>query len=152
MWVNNKKDGKGHLKWIDGSREYKGAFKDDERHGEGVYTWDHGTKSYRGQWRNGQKDGVGYVRDNFDFVEKKGLWWCNKIVKWLPKGDDDEGQDGDSIVSQDILDWENDPNQSNFPQPKIQSIVETEELQEEEEVKKTLIEDPLQQPEVELLS
>ena len=53
---------------------------------------------------------MGYVRDSFEFVEKKGLWWCNKIVKWLPKDDDDEGQDGESIVSQDILDWENDPN------------------------------------------
>ena len=99
MWVGNKKHGKGHLKWLDGSREYKGNFKDDERHGEGTYTWDNGTKSYRGKWRNGQKDGVGYVRDDFDYIERKGLWSCNKIVKWMPRDDEDDGQSGSSIVS-----------------------------------------------------
>jgi len=32
-WKFNKKNGKGVLKWRDGSREYRGEFKDDERHG-----------------------------------------------------------------------------------------------------------------------
>ena len=49
--------------------------------------------------------------------------------------DDDEGQDGESIVSQDILDWENDPNQANFPQSKLKGVVVTEELEAEEEQK-----------------
>ena len=68
--------------------------------------WEHGTKSYRGTWRNGLKDGVGYVRDEFDYVERKGLWFCDKLVKWMPRDEDDEGQDGESIRSQDIADWE----------------------------------------------
>ena len=76
---------------MDGSREYTGEFKDDERHGKGTYLWDFGTKSYRGFWRNGTKDGVGYVRDEFDFVEKKGLWYCGKLIKWLPRDEEDEG-------------------------------------------------------------
>ena len=94
------------LKWLDGSREYRGEFKNDDRHGQGVYVWEHGTKSYRGMWRNGLKDGIGYVRDEFDYVERKGLWFCDKLVKWMPKAEEDEGQDGESIVSQDIVDWE----------------------------------------------
>ena len=94
------------LKWTDGSRIYTGAFKDDLRHGYGVYSWDHGTKSYKGNWRSGLKDGVGYVRDEFEFVEKKGLWYTGKLVKWLPRDDDDEGQDGESIKSKDLLYWD----------------------------------------------
>jgi len=42
---------------------------------------------------------MGYVRDEFDFIERKGLWFCDKLVKWMPKDDEDEGQDGESIVS-----------------------------------------------------
>ena len=41
-------------------------------------------KSYRGYWRNGVKDGIGYVKGDYDYVEKKGLWFCGKMVKWLP--------------------------------------------------------------------
>ena len=89
----------GQLKWLDGSREYTGEFVEDERHGQGTYVWENGTKSYRGCWRNGLKDGIGYVRDDYTYVEKKGLWWCGKLVQWMPKDDDDEGQDGESIVS-----------------------------------------------------
>ena len=53
--------------------------------------WEFGTKSYRGFWRNGNKDGVGYVRDEFDYIEKKGLWYCGKLVKWLPNEEEDFG-------------------------------------------------------------
>ena len=70
--------------------------------------WEFGTKSYRGFWRNGMKDGVGHVRDEFDFVEKKGLWYCGKLIKWMPKDEDDEGQEGSTIISQDLKDWEGD--------------------------------------------
>lgn len=52
------------------------------------------------------KDGVGYVRDELDYVERKGLWFCGKLVKWMPRDEDDKGQDGESVVSQDIIDWE----------------------------------------------
>ena len=52
------------------------------------------------------KDGIGYVRDEFDYVERKGLWFCDKLIKWMPKDDEDEGQDGDSIKSQDIANWD----------------------------------------------
>ena len=48
------------------------------------------------------------MRDEFDFVEKKGLWYCGKLIKWMPKDDEDEGQEGSSIVSQDLKDWEQD--------------------------------------------
>ena len=48
-------------------------------------------KSYRGYWRNGVKDGIGYVKGDYDYVEKKGLWFCGKMVKWLPQDDEDEG-------------------------------------------------------------
>ena len=106
MWSGNKKHGKGVLKWLDGSREYNGDFKDDERHGQGTYIWDNGTKSYRGFWRNGLKDGIGFVRDEFDFVERKGLWFCGKLVKWMPKDSEDEGQDRESVKSADKRDWE----------------------------------------------
>ena len=102
------------MRWLDGSREYRGEFKDDERHGEGTYEWDFGNKSYRGLWRNGLKDGIGFVRDELDYIEKKGLWFCGKLVKWMPKDEEDEGQDGESVVSQDIVDWEG--HQSNFLQ------------------------------------
>ena len=37
------------------------------------------------------KDGIGYVRDELDYTERKGLWFCDKLVKWMPKDDDDEG-------------------------------------------------------------
>lgn len=52
------------------------------------------------------KDGIGYVRDELDYTERKGLWFCDKLVKWMPKDDDDEGQDGESVISQDILEWD----------------------------------------------
>ena len=52
------------------------------------------------------KDGIGYVRDEFDYVERKGLWFCDKLIKWMPKDDEDEGQDGDSILSKDIANWD----------------------------------------------
>lgn len=94
------------LKWLDGSREYRGDFMDDERHGQGTYIWENGTKSYRGYWRNGLKDGVGYVRDEFDYVERKGLWFCGKLIKWMPMDEEDEGQDGESLKSADIREWE----------------------------------------------
>ena len=106
-WDDNRKNGQGTLKWEDGSRKYVGNFKDDMRHGYGVYSWEHGSKQYKGNWRNGQKDGIGYVKDSFDFDEKKGLWYMGKLVKWLPLEENDEGQDGVSIVSQDLKDWEN---------------------------------------------
>ena len=32
-WQENKKNGVGVLQWIDGSRGYRGEFKNDERHG-----------------------------------------------------------------------------------------------------------------------
>ena len=72
QWVNSKKEGEGTMTWKDKSREYKGQFKDDVRHGYGEYFWSHGTKRYRGQWRYGLQDGVGFVRDEFEFTEKKG--------------------------------------------------------------------------------
>ena len=34
------------------------------------------------------------------------MWFRDKIFKWLPNDEDDEGQDGESIVSQDLIDWE----------------------------------------------
>ena len=46
------------------------------------------------------------MRDEYDYVERKGLWFCGKLVKWMPKEEEDEGQDGESVVSQDIVDWE----------------------------------------------
>ena len=46
------------------------------------------------------------MRDEFEFIEKKGLWYCDKLIKWLPNESEDEGQEGDSIVSEDRNEWE----------------------------------------------
>lgn len=46
--MDSKMNGEGHLKWKDGSRNYKGNFKNDLRNGYGEYMWGSGTKFYRG--------------------------------------------------------------------------------------------------------
>jgi hypothetical protein len=46
--MDSKMNGEGHLKWKDGSRYYKGNFKNDLRSGYGEYMWGNGTKFYRG--------------------------------------------------------------------------------------------------------
>jgi hypothetical protein len=55
--------GQGHLKWKDGSRDYKGSFENDFRNGYGEYMWAFGTKFYRGHWKDGKQHGVGFVRE-----------------------------------------------------------------------------------------
>ena len=46
---NNKKEGKGFVKYVNGS-SYDGDFLNDKKHGHGISTWIDGTK-YIGQWQ-----------------------------------------------------------------------------------------------------
>ena len=66
--MNNKIDGRGTYKWIDG-REFIGEWKDNNMHGYGVYTWKDG-EEYDGQWKNGLFHGKGTKK----LPEANGNW------------------------------------------------------------------------------
>lgn len=57
-WVDDKMEGIGKMKWIDG-QEYEGEFKGDFRDGKGVMTFVNGDK-YTGTFKGGKIDGNGY--------------------------------------------------------------------------------------------
>ena len=39
---------------------------------------------------------MGFVREEFEYVEKKSLWYAGKLVKWLP---DDADSDDDYVLA-----------------------------------------------------
>jgi hypothetical protein len=39
---------------------------------------------------------LGFVREEFEYVEKKSLWYAGKLVKWLP---DDADSDDDYVLA-----------------------------------------------------
>ncbi|KAH3732255.1 2-isopropylmalate synthase [Pelomyxa schiedti] len=72
--VNNKRDGRGKLTWIDedGQHAYDGHWCDGKMHGRGQRTWPDGG-AYDGEWQNGCEDGWG-ARHHPDGGRYEGLW------------------------------------------------------------------------------
>lgn len=55
--MNDKKNGKGHFKYANGT-EYIGEFQDDLRHGYGEIVWPN-KANYKGYWHRGLLEGEG---------------------------------------------------------------------------------------------
>eukprot|EP00746_Dinoflagellata_sp_MGD_P017318 gnl/MRDRNA2_/MRDRNA2_139726_c0_seq1.p1 gnl/MRDRNA2_/MRDRNA2_139726_c0~~gnl/MRDRNA2_/MRDRNA2_139726_c0_seq1.p1 ORF type:complete len:283 (+),score=60.81 gnl/MRDRNA2_/MRDRNA2_139726_c0_seq1:106-954(+) len=68
----NKKTGKGVMRWGDG-RVYRGTFLKDKIHGEGIMTWPDGRR-YVGQYENNLKHGTGIFYFKEDGRQHQGQW------------------------------------------------------------------------------
>lgn len=78
-WANNKKNGKGTLKYPNGDK-YEGEWLDNKRHGFGTYWVCEAGKyrvQYNGTWVNGKQEGFG-VFFNAKGERYEGEWKANK--------------------------------------------------------------------------
>jgi len=83
--VSGLLDGKGVLKWPDGS-SYDGSFKTGVKEGNGIYTWRNGAV-FTGNFKNGEANGYGVLKDPAGKVLYEGEWKDSKELAVPRKAD-----------------------------------------------------------------
>jgi hypothetical protein len=108
-WENNKKNGQGKGRWVDG-RTYDGMWANDKRTGHGIYILANGDR-YEGEWKDNLKVGKANVQmANGDKYE--GVYTNDKLqgmVTYLyANGDKYEGNyKDDSMSGHGVYTWAN---------------------------------------------
>jgi hypothetical protein len=53
------------------------------RDGYGEFEYNFGGRMYRGSWKTDKQDGVGFIKEDLELQERKGVWKNGRLVRWV---------------------------------------------------------------------
>ena len=77
-WKDDKRDGKGKMKY--GDFEYEGDWKDDKRDGKGIAKYLNG-EIYEGEWERNMRHGKGMQKNKNGHITQTGKWIDDRFVE-----------------------------------------------------------------------
>ncbi len=82
-FLNNQREGKGLMKFLDSNESYEGQWQDNQMHGKGIYRYADGSV-FEGEWRENAVWGEGQFTDA-NKVRSRGDFFGTKFRPEAPQ-------------------------------------------------------------------